>query len=56
MNRKALVYIGVFIGGTIGGYIPVLFGADAFSIWSLFTSALGSIAGIWAAFKVSQMM
>lgn len=56
MNPKTLVWLGVFVGGAIGGYIPTIFGASMFSITSILGSTIGGILGIWAGFKLSQMI
>lgn len=44
----------MFLGSTIGGFIPEIWGADIFSLWSVFLSAAGGIFGIWLAFKISN--
>ena len=54
MNQKSLIWMGVFIGGAIGGYIPVIFGANNISMSAIFGSAIGSFVGIWIGYKVSQ--
>jgi len=46
----------VFVGGTIGGWIPTIFGADWLSMWSIFGNMLGGLAGIWVGYKVGQMI
>lgn len=51
MSRKTLVYIGMVVGSSIGGYIPVLFGADLLSFSSLFFSLIGGLVGIWIGYK-----
>ena len=43
---KNLIWIGVFVGSTIGGYIPTLWGADLISISSIFFSGVGAMAGL----------
>jgi len=42
------------IGGWLGGYVPTIWGAGYFSFASIFCSALGSILGIWIAFRLLQ--
>jgi hypothetical protein len=37
----------------IGGYIPVLFGASAFGLWSLLGSTLGGVVAIYFIYKQS---
>ncbi|MDE1975273.1 MAG: hypothetical protein KGI49_02050 [Patescibacteria group bacterium] len=56
MNPKTLIWIGVFVGGTIGGYIPALWGGSIFGFSSIILSAIGGLAGIWAGWKLSQMI
>jgi hypothetical protein len=34
-------------GMIVGGYVPVLWGASAFSLVSLFFSGAGGAAGVW---------
>jgi len=51
---KRLVYLFVGIGGTAGGYLPVLFGAGGFSIWAIIGSTIGGVAGIYIAYKLSN--
>jgi len=55
MNSKRGIYAGMLIGGTIGGYIPiVLFNATFFSFSTIFFNAFGAIVGIWLALKLSR--
>jgi len=54
MYSKTLIWIGVFVGSTIGGTIPTLLGADLFSIWGVIGSAVGGIVGIWLGIKMSD--
>lgn len=49
--EKKTVYLGMIIGGIIGGYIPSLWGAGFFSFASIIGSGLGGILGIWLVFK-----
>jgi dipeptide/tripeptide permease len=51
---KSLIYIGIGVGGTIGSYIPVLFGQDMFSVASLLGSVVGSFAGLWVGYKLGS--
>ncbi|MFA6601944.1 MAG: hypothetical protein WCT02_03770 [Candidatus Paceibacterota bacterium] len=56
MSRKTLTWIGVFVGGTVGGYVPVLFGAEMFSFAAIIGNTVGGILGIWAGFKLSEFV
>lgn len=48
---KKIIYLGMIIGGIIGGYIPAIWGAGLFSFSSIIFGAIGSIAGIWLVYK-----
>jgi hypothetical protein len=52
--NKGLMTLFIIIGGLIGSYIPILLGQDSFSIASILGGGVGSIAGIWAAYKLSN--
>jgi len=52
MNK--FIWFGLFIGGTIGGYVPALWGAGYFSISGIIFSAIGGAIGVWAGFKADQ--
>ncbi|MFA6314904.1 MAG: hypothetical protein WC648_00860 [Candidatus Paceibacterota bacterium] len=56
MNPKHLIWIGVIIGGMIGGYIPTVFGSDSLSIATIIGNTIGGLIGLWAGFKLSQNM
>jgi hypothetical protein len=52
MNSKGIVMLGMTVGSTIGGYVPMLFGVGIFSFWSLVGTLVGGILGIYLAFKL----
>ncbi len=54
MERKTLIWIGMFISSTIGSFIPGLWGAGVFSLWSIILSAVGGLAGIWFGFRFGE--
>jgi gas vesicle protein len=55
MESKRSIYLGMFLGGAIGGYLPLfLWGAGTFSLSTLFGNAIGAIIGIYIAFKLSR--
>ena len=54
MSRKTLIYAGLILGSTIGGFFPALWGAGAFSFSGVILSALGGIAGIYLGFKLGS--
>ncbi|MEK7774940.1 MAG: hypothetical protein AAB305_03540 [Candidatus Zixiibacteriota bacterium] len=54
MNRKSLIYLLLTIGSVAGGWVPTLWGADAFSFQSLLGSLIGGLFGIWAGYKLGD--
>jgi hypothetical protein len=54
MSRKQLIYIFMIVGGSIGGYIPTLWGGSFFSLSAVLLTAVGGLLGIYVAFKISQ--
>lgn len=46
--------IAVFIGSVIGGYLPVLFGADLLSFSSIIGNGVGGLLGVWIAYKLTS--
>lgn len=51
MPKKVIYYIAVFIGSTIGSYLPTIWGAGFLSISSLLLSTFGGILGIIIVYK-----
>ncbi len=54
MERKRLIYIGLFVGSTIGGFIPSLWDSGMFSMSGVFGSAIGGLVGIYLGFKMGE--
>jgi len=51
---KLTVYIGLTIGGIIGGYLPVaLFHVGTFSWVSLVCGFVGCLVGVWLGWKLT---
>lgn len=42
------------VGGSIGGYVPVLLGASSFGGWSILGAFVGGIVGIYVGVKMSD--
>ena len=54
---KTLIWIGVGVGGTIGGALPYLWGNYNFlSFSSVILSAVGGIIGIWVGYQIGKLM
>ncbi|MFH1188677.1 MAG: hypothetical protein V1652_02400 [bacterium] len=54
MIDRRFIYLGLFLGSILGGFIPSLWGAGMFSFSSVIFSSIGSIAGIWIVYKIIQ--
>jgi len=53
VSRKKYIYGAIAIGGTIGGYLPVLlFHDNGLSFWSIIGGMIGSFIGIYMVFKL----
>ncbi|MES2014346.1 MAG: hypothetical protein V4437_00835 [Patescibacteria group bacterium] len=49
---KQAVWVGMIVGGAVGGFIPTLWGGGFFA--ATIFSALGGFLGIWIGYKLSQ--
>jgi hypothetical protein len=54
MQSKRLITLLMFVGGAIGGYVPLLWGAGYFSLTSILFNAVGAVVGIYVGFKLSR--
>jgi len=54
MSQKFAVMTGMIIGSIVGGYVPVLWGADFLSYWGIVTSTIGALLGIYVGYKLLQ--
>ncbi len=52
VNGRSLIWIGMVVGSTVGGFLPLLWGGDLLSFSGLFGSGAGGILGIWLGYKV----
>jgi uncharacterized membrane protein YoaK (UPF0700 family) len=49
-----LIWLGMFVGSTIGGFVPMLWGDGALSLSSVFFSAVGGVLGIWLGYRLGH--
>ena len=47
MRFRGSSWLLIFLGSTIGGMIPEMWGADMFSYTSLLFSGIGAFVGLW---------
>lgn len=49
------MWIGITVGGTVGGWLGAAMShGNWLSAWSILLGAVGSLLGIWAAYKINQ--
>ncbi len=53
MNKQT-VMVGATVGMIVGGYVPVLFGANPLGGWSILGSMIGGFLGIWLVVWLSK--
>ena len=46
---KSRFWIAIFIGSTIGGFVPSLWGGEILSYAGVLWSGIGAVAGLWVA-------
>jgi uncharacterized membrane protein YeaQ/YmgE (transglycosylase-associated protein family) len=56
MGPKMLIYLFLSVGSFVGGWIPTLWGASALGLASIIGAFIGGTLGIWAGFKLSQVI
>jgi hypothetical protein len=54
--NKLLIGIGMFVGSTMGSYVPALWGGSLFSLTSILFAMIGGIGGIWLGYQLSKYL
>ena len=54
MDSKGIIWLFAGVGSTIGGMIPMLWGAGFISFSSIILTAVGGIVGIYLGFKLTH--
>lgn len=54
MESKRMVWLMAALGGWLGGYVPLLWGAGGFTMSTVICNGLGALAGIWIGFKLTR--
>lgn len=54
MPQRKVIMVGMVVGGVIGSYVPVLLGAGPISFASLIGGGIGSVVGIYFAYRLMQ--
>lgn len=55
METKHLIYLGIFVGGTVGGLLGSwLDHGNGLGMWTLLLSTIGSFVGVYAGYKMGN--
>jgi uncharacterized membrane protein YeaQ/YmgE (transglycosylase-associated protein family) len=55
METKTYIWVGIFIGSTVGGWLgAVLDHGNWFGLLSFLLGTVGSFVGVWVGYKISQ--
>ena len=49
---KGPTYVGATVGSIAASFIPELWGAGQFSLWSVLFFMIGGIVGVWVAYRL----
>jgi predicted MFS family arabinose efflux permease len=53
-HMRSAIWIGIFVGSTIGGFIPALWGDDMLSYSGVLLSGVGAFVGLWLGSRASR--
>ena len=53
---KTFIWIGLFVGSSIGGALPLLWGDDMLSLAGVGLSVVGAIVGIFGGYRLGRAM
>jgi hypothetical protein len=56
VSSKKLIWLGFFVGSTVGGMLPSMWGADMLSISGIVLSLVGGVLGIWAGYRLAKSL
>lgn len=55
MDTRHFIWIGVLVGGFIGGWIPTLWDASLLSLSGIIGSTIGGLIGIYLGAKLASL-
>lgn len=56
MSMKSCIWGGMFVGSTIGSFVPLLWGGDVLSMSSIVLTAVGGVLGVWGGYSMGKYM
>ena len=51
---KKFIWGGLFLGSTVGGYLPSLWGGNMLSLSGILLSFIGGLVGIWLGYRLGR--
>ena len=51
MSSSRAIWFGIFVGSTIGGFVPLLWGGEMLSYSGVLMSRVGAFVGLWIAYR-----
>ena len=51
---KKFIWGGFFVGSSVGGYLPSLWGGSALSMSGILLSFVGGVAGVWLGYRLAR--
>jgi hypothetical protein len=52
---RSVIGFGGFVGMTVGGFVPEIWGASSLSLASVVFGLLGGVAGVWLGARVADV-
>jgi len=46
-GMRSVIGLCATVGGTIGGFVPMLWGSSGFSMTAILFTVIGGVAGVW---------
>lgn len=56
MSSQKIIWIAVFIGSSVGSYLPVLWGGSFLSFSSVLGSGIGGLVGLFVGIKIGSTL
>jgi hypothetical protein len=56
VSSKKLIWLGFFVGSTVGGMLPSMWGDDLLSLSGFVLSFVGGVVGIWAGYRLAKSL
>lgn len=53
---KKIITAGMLIGSYTGSYVPIIWGEEYFSMWTVLFSGIGGGIGIWLGYKIANWL